>query len=543
MNSFLDRFPIMKSWKFQAAVILLAAAAWKIIFIFSDVFPFDSDEAVVALMARHILQGERPVFFYGQAYMGSLDAYLIAAGFWIFGQHIWVIRVVQMLLYLGTLFTTIWIGKEAFGSIQDGLLAAALLAVPTVNVTLYTTVTLGGYGEALLIGSLVLLIALKVVRHHVPAKKAPVPWALFLLWGALTGCGLWSNALSVVFSLPAGLYLLWGIFECRRNWLPATVLFCGAGLLAGASPWWIYGLTHGLDSVLLFGQVMEENTTWLARTGMHLVNFLLFGPTVIFGLRPPWSIKWLILPLLPFVGIFWVYVTIFFYKRLTSRCEARREYLLLGGVVGTLLAGFIFATFGADPTGRYFLPLAIPLALVAPQMIKNLNQKPWYRSWMPAAMMILVIGYQFLSTLQCAVQNPPGITAQFYEVVQVDHRADEDLIAFLKETGETSGYTSYWVAYTIAFKSQEELIFAPLLPYHLDLRYTPKDNRYPAYSEMASQSQRVAYITSKNPMLDEHILEYFQSCGVTWKEKQIGDYRVYYDLSRPIHPYEMGLGK
>jgi hypothetical protein len=36
--------------------------------------PLNSDEAVVGLMARHILDGKRPVFYYGQAYMGSLDA-------------------------------------------------------------------------------------------------------------------------------------------------------------------------------------------------------------------------------------------------------------------------------------------------------------------------------------------------------------------------------------------------------------------------------------------------------------------------------------
>jgi hypothetical protein len=50
--------------------------------------PFNADEAIVALMARHILQGERPIFFYGQAYMGSLDAYLVALGFLLFGQQI-----------------------------------------------------------------------------------------------------------------------------------------------------------------------------------------------------------------------------------------------------------------------------------------------------------------------------------------------------------------------------------------------------------------------------------------------------------------------
>ena len=60
-----------------------------------NVVPFNSDEAVVALMARHILQGERPIFFYGQAYMGSADAYLVATGFWVFGEQVWVIRLIE----------------------------------------------------------------------------------------------------------------------------------------------------------------------------------------------------------------------------------------------------------------------------------------------------------------------------------------------------------------------------------------------------------------------------------------------------------------
>ncbi len=70
----------------------------------------------MALMARHILQGEHPIFFYGQAYMGSLDAYLVAAGFALLGQQVWVIRLVQVLLYLGTLFTTFLLGRVAFES-------------------------------------------------------------------------------------------------------------------------------------------------------------------------------------------------------------------------------------------------------------------------------------------------------------------------------------------------------------------------------------------------------------------------------------------
>ena len=107
-----------------------------------------------------------------------------------------------------------------------------------------------------------------------------------------------------------------------------------------------------------------EKETWLVRTGNHLVNFLLLGLSVLFGLRPPWGVRWLGLPLLPFVLIFWLVVLGFFFRKFTRRSVHQAEYALLAGVVGTLLAGFLFTPFGADPSGRYFLPLSIPLALV-----------------------------------------------------------------------------------------------------------------------------------------------------------------------------------
>jgi hypothetical protein len=38
----------------------------------------DGDEAMVGIQAQHILRGELPVYFFSQAYMGSLEAYLMA---------------------------------------------------------------------------------------------------------------------------------------------------------------------------------------------------------------------------------------------------------------------------------------------------------------------------------------------------------------------------------------------------------------------------------------------------------------------------------
>jgi hypothetical protein len=50
------------------ATRLWAAARWSA--------NFDSDEAIIGLMARHILRGQVPIYYYGQNYLGSLDALL-----------------------------------------------------------------------------------------------------------------------------------------------------------------------------------------------------------------------------------------------------------------------------------------------------------------------------------------------------------------------------------------------------------------------------------------------------------------------------------
>jgi 4-amino-4-deoxy-L-arabinose transferase-like glycosyltransferase len=116
--------------------------------------------------------------------MGSLDAYLVAAGFWLFGQQVWVIRFVQILLYLGTIYIIYKIGIVALNSKPAGLIAALFLAAPPVNVTLYTTISLGGYGEALLLGSLGLFLGFKLLQlvEEQSEKKRAYPFSLQEYW-------------------------------------------------------------------------------------------------------------------------------------------------------------------------------------------------------------------------------------------------------------------------------------------------------------------------------------------------------------------------
>lgn len=505
-----------------------AAAALKAGLLLAEVVPFNADEAVVALMARHILQGEFPLFFYGQAYLGSLDAWLVAAGFAVFGQQVWVIRLVQTLLYLGTIWTTARLGEVIF-SRETGVLAAWLLAIPPVNVTLYTTASLGGYGETLLIGNLILLAVLKIGR-----RGAGVGWWAGLGW--LAGFGLWVFGLTLVYSLPAGVYLFWQVWRERREAL-RRVGAAAAGFLIGALPYAVGAVQLGIGTAAaeLAGRAIAGvgGGGWGEQVGRHVFSLLVLGTTVIFGFRPPWEVRWLALPLLPFVLIFWAWVL-----SGVVRGPKSKEGWLLIGVMGALVAGFVLTPFGADPSGRYFLPLAVPLSLFGAEAVSGLR-----RPRLGAALALLVVGYHLIGTVQSASKYPPAITTQFDAVTWLDKRHDPALIAFLSEQGERRGYTNYWVAYPLAFLSGEELIFVPALPYHLDFRYTPRDDRYPPYREAVEEAERVAYITTNHPPLEERLRAGFTALGVSWEETQIGDYRVFYRLARPVHPWELGLGE
>jgi hypothetical protein len=134
------------------------------------------------------------------------------------------------------------------------------------------------------------------------------------------------------------------------------------------------------------------------------------------------------------------------------------------------------------------------------------------------------------------------MTTQFDEITQIDHRYDDDLIDFLRSVGEKEGYSNYWVAYPLAFVSGEEMIFLPQLPYHEDFRYTSRDDRYSQYHSVVDNAERVAYITTNHPELDNYLRDGFSTNKIHWQEKKVGDYQVFYNLSRRIVPIELGLG-
>ncbi len=506
---------------------LLLAALVKALLLYFDAVPFNGDEAVVALMARHILQGARPVFFYGQAYMGSLDAWLVSLAFRRLGEGVTDIRVVQSALYLLYLLTLWLLARRLF---FDGRVASAavwLAAVPTVLVSTYTTASLGGYGESLVFGNLILLLGYEAIYGRWQ-EKGPAWLAL----GLVGGLAFWTLGMAGVYLLPVAVLGLLR-FGLRR---PGAYALAALGFFAGSSPWWAYNLTHHWAAFGDLGGVLGVESSLIYR----LTGFLLLGIPALLGWRWPWTgslAPWphIVLTLLVYLAAALTAVHLLRHKD--------DDGPVLSPGAGRLLALFslvsggaiILSHIGIDSSGRYFLPLYLPLVLLLALFVARVWR---WRAAAGLAAALLIIGANALEIGRAAA-DPQGLTTQFDPISAFNNRHDDELMAFLREQGETRGYSNYWVTFRLAFLSGEELIFAPHLPYKADLRYNPRDDRYPAYTRLVESSPHTAYITTQHPRLDELLRTGFARLEVSFQERQIGPYRVYYGLSRPVRPDEL----
>ena len=197
--------------------IAALAVALRLVLLAAGAFSFNSDEAVLTLMARHILQGERPAFFYGQTYMGSLDAYWVAGAFALLGESIFVERLAQVVLYALTLPVGYGVAWRITGKRRVALTTALLFAVPPVLSILYTTVSQGGHVEMLLVGSLAVWLGLYLESDTVRLSSK----LMWLAWGLLVGLEFWIWGLGLAFTAPTALWLLWRMR--RRGWRISAV--------------------------------------------------------------------------------------------------------------------------------------------------------------------------------------------------------------------------------------------------------------------------------------------------------------------------------
>jgi 4-amino-4-deoxy-L-arabinose transferase-like glycosyltransferase len=228
--------------------VMAAALAYRIALLATTCAHAHADEAIVGVMARHILErGERPLFYYGQSYGGggALEAYAAALAFALFGESTAALKLAPLLFSIATIPATYWVARRVS---REGRLGARLailflvLAPPTFE---WSVAARGGYVETMFFSMLLVFTAWPAWAGPTARGERSAAWALdehaisepplssrrWLLLGAVAGFAFYLFGLIAPAIVTVGAFLLAARAMTWRS-LAAT----GGGFLLGAAP-------------------------------------------------------------------------------------------------------------------------------------------------------------------------------------------------------------------------------------------------------------------------------------------------------------------
>ncbi len=200
------------------ALVLLRSS----VFVFFDAI-FDSDQAIVGLMAKHLSEGRTfPVFTYGQDYQLAIEAWLAAPLFWLFGPSVLALKFPLLLINIALAIVLIHLLERELGLRPVvGLLVASLFILSPPGTTIYFLEASGGQVEPLFAALLLWL-----------TRRQPFAFGIILAFGFLqrvfTAYAL--GALVVVELLDRSLFTTVGWQRKLKAAMSFTAVWQGIGL-------------------------------------------------------------------------------------------------------------------------------------------------------------------------------------------------------------------------------------------------------------------------------------------------------------------------
>lgn len=516
----------------------------------------NADVDTMGIMAMHIAsKGEHPIFFYGQNYMGTLQAYLAVAFFHLFGISVFSLRLGSVLFF--TLFLVIMYCLTSLLYTKKLALITLVLLSLGSSIMLYTEIAgLAGYLELLFFGSLLLLLAswlaLSYDQYTSPNRRL---WRsiAYGCWGLAAGLGFWSDFLMFVFILVSGLLL---VLFCWRELLQFAVLPLVLGLIIGSFPLIIYNLhappgqntlnvlsslhyagsvelakiqAHNLiplepelqGTMLISLPAATGGTPYCYDTNLMLTGYLSFRPVPCAVLQNNlssvfialvWSIGFIILWTISIVLIiknFWK-IRIKTSGHLGTqevhqavKLQFARLMLLCSG--GLILLLFILSPASAvfPDNSRYLVGVLISIpALIAPLWGLSSDKSALTpnssngdhshtHSWFTFASFKVALGRGVL--LIIGIVWLIGTINTFLEIptVQAYNKQQDILIHGLLGIKATHVYTDYWTCDSIAFLSKEQIICAAV---DGQLHVQQHYSRYAPYVPIVEADPNSAYV-------------------------------------------------
>jgi len=577
------------------AALAALALIYRVALVRTALATVDSDQAVLGIMARHILRGDHPLFFYGQGYQGALEAYLTAGVFGLFGQSDLALRVVSVLVSVALVLQLYALALRLYGR-RVALATGLWLAVPAPVFVYWTTAAGAGYVEVMALGAAIFMIAIrrwgldKPKRHDWPAL------------GLLTGLGVWAHPVIAYYLVALALAYApyaWRRargrgarrlnLRSRRAWAALALFALGAG------PWLGYTLVHGGATVAVLAG--HPTLAALPDTLRRLCGETL--PLLVGGALPSTIAD-------EFVGyanthtlVYALAVVAFLYLALrlvvspgglpaqfralrAGRPLADAPLALLPLVTIALYLTSRFETLAwTTHNPRYLLPLytATPylLACAVPAPTRALalrRARRWTAVWTALARRVPSLapwqqemlglyqegatelagrshrlihefvglyreGARALARPAPALALGAALAVNIYGSVQYQAPPRvTPLAASLLSRGDGAVYCLYWLAWRLDFESGERL--TPVVTRGLAVDPRPNGNRYPPYLAAAARARRWAYILPYD--VDAPALAaLLRREGVPYARWRWGNASVFDGPARPSFPPTLAL--
>lgn len=447
----------------------------------------DSDEAVVGLMARHVLHGEFPVFYWGQHYMGTLEVFVNAFVFLLIGPTPLALKLSAMLWFVAFVVVHYCLALAVTDRRTAGM-ATILVAVSPAFFTVWTMKSRGGYMALLLLGTLALLLAVRLLDSGYTRKVGA-------LLGLALGLAWWSHFLALLYIVPIGVVLL--LKDERRFFKSGTAVALAGGFLVGSMPVWVYNLAHHWASF--------ADTKSLQQTGLlaDQRGFFRTALPIVLGWRRNWNQDDLFWHAgLAAIGLVMLCFTVlaarYFWKTRAEQFSGTHLLLIFAGGYPFLFSCSGFAWFVDEP--RYLLPVYSCLFILLLLWPKRQAAR--------VALFSLLLATAIAGNLRLRPQELVGWK---------NYEPNGDLIRYLRESKIDRVFAPYWVAYRLTFESGEEIVCTPL---------TGELSRYEPHERMVKTSRKAVYVLlnlpGQPPVKDPGVLL-----------RRIGNYEVYGTRSTP----------
>ncbi len=543
---------------------VLAGVGYRLWLLARTAPPTNSDEATMGLAALHIARGEDfPIWFYGQQYMGTLEAYLAAPVFALAGgPSLLGLRLPTLALYALFLLLAWRLTLRLTGDRWFGLLVVALLALGSDRVVKNQLIAGGGYPEMNAAAAALALLAVDLASDR-PGPDTSVTgrrgWRLarWATWGLLAGLMLWVDPLVLPYVAATGVVL---VAFCRRELWGAAGALLGVAAVLGAAPLLLHSVLTGrnpLHAVLVAGGA-NVSAGWADR----LHGGLVLGPSLGMGFCAPgrcatWQLWWaLVLPLLLVIAAATAWRAL---RRPTAspaaaspasagpapaspapagpaaadlgavspRVAAAVRLALVLAAVATLGAYTVSSAAGLTPveSSRYLSCLLISLpALLWPVWTAarhGLRPAATGRHGVGSTLARSVAVVLLAATLGTAAHATWRAAATVPATRAAEARHTE-LVSTLRQLGVRHVRAGYWTCNRLTFASAEHVVCAVV-----DDTLRPGFDRYPAYRREVDSSAAPAWVAPAGSALAAVLDERQQSTPGSLDLITIEGWRIY----------------